>query len=58
MLNVIVEDVLSETVMRRLLEQVGFQGESTFRMMRGNGKIRQGCRNLLWPRADFSRTSF
>jgi len=42
MLNVIVEDVLSETVMRRLLEQVGFQGESTFRMMRGNGKIRQG----------------
>lgn len=42
MLNVIVEDALSETVMRKLLNHVGFHGQPTFRDMRGNVKIR-GC---------------
>lgn len=54
MLNVIVEDVLSETVMQRLLDHVGFRGVSVFRVMRGNGKIRAGMQkfsaaSLVYP---------
>jgi hypothetical protein len=40
-LNVVVEDVLSEAVMRRLLEKGGYTGTSpTFVIARGNGMIR------------------
>lgn len=46
MLNVIVEDILSQAVMQRLLDHVGFCGESTFRIMKGNGKIREGMRKF------------
>ena len=46
MLNVIVEDVLSDTVMRKLLLHVGFQLEPTVRIMRGNDRIRAGMRKF------------
>jgi len=39
-LNVIVEDVLSEVVMRRLLSHVGYEGITTYRVTRGNVAIR------------------
>ncbi len=42
MLNVIVEDVLSEAVMQRLLSYVGYTGTATYRVMRGNNRIREG----------------
>ncbi|NOY13259.1 MAG: DUF4276 family protein [Deltaproteobacteria bacterium] len=42
MLNVIVEDVLSEAVMQRLLSHVGYTGKPTCRVMRGNTKIKKG----------------
>lgn len=47
MLNVIVEDALSEEVVRRLLIEVGYQGDSVFRVMRGNGKIREGLKKFI-----------
>ena len=40
-LNVIVEDVLSEAVMRRLLTHVGYTGTHIFRITRGNGQIKK-----------------
>ncbi|MDX9708528.1 MAG: hypothetical protein RBT64_03140 [Trichloromonas sp.] len=46
MLNVIVEDALSDTVMRKLLLHVGFKREPTVRIMRGNGNIRAGMRKF------------
>jgi len=42
MLNLIVEDVLSEAVIRRLLLHVGFQGDAVCRVTRGNIRMRQG----------------
>jgi hypothetical protein len=46
-LNVIVEDVLSEEVARRLIAEVGYQGDSVFRVMRGYGKIREGLKKFI-----------
>ncbi len=40
-LNIIIEDVVSEAVMNRLLSHVGFSGNTTFRITRGNGMIKK-----------------
>lgn len=40
-LNLVVEDVLSEAVISRLLAHVGYTGNSTFRITRGNNQIKQ-----------------
>ena len=40
-LNVIVEDVVSETVMYRLLTHVGYPGEIIYRITRGNDQIKK-----------------
>jgi hypothetical protein len=45
--NVIVEDALSDAVMRKLLLHVGFQSEPTVRIMRGNGNIRAGMSKFV-----------
>jgi hypothetical protein len=39
-INIIIEDVLSEAVMRRLLAHCRFQGNITFRNTRGNGAMK------------------
>lgn len=39
-LNIVVEDVLSEAVMQRILARVGYAGNITYRITRGNGKIK------------------
>lgn len=39
-LNIVIEDVLSEVVMRRLLMQLGYMGMTTYRVTRGNGNIK------------------
>lgn len=46
-LNVIVEDALSEEVARRLLAEVDYRGEAIFRVMRGNAKIREGLNKFI-----------
>jgi hypothetical protein len=45
-LNVIVEDILSQAVMQRLLDHIGLREAPTFRVMRGNGKIREGIQKF------------
>jgi hypothetical protein len=40
-LDIIVEDILSEAVMQRLLAKVGYTGGVTFRITHGNGMIRK-----------------
>ncbi len=40
-LNIIVEDIVSETVMARLLAHVGYFGDATYRIARGNDQIRR-----------------
>lgn len=39
-LNIVVEDVLSEVVMQRILASAGYAGNVTYRITRGNGKIK------------------
>lgn len=39
-LNVVIEDVLTEVVMRRLLSRLGYTGMTTYRVTRGNGAIK------------------
>jgi hypothetical protein len=39
-LNIVVEDVLSEAVMQRILATVGYAGTVTYRITRGNGMIK------------------
>lgn len=40
-LNIVVEDILSEVVMGRLLEHAGYAGKTTFRIAGGNVQIKQ-----------------
>ncbi|MBI5657462.1 MAG: hypothetical protein HZC44_11890 [Geobacter sp.] len=40
-LNIVVEDVLSEAVMNRLLAHIGYAGETTYRITRGNDQIKK-----------------
>lgn len=39
-LNIVVEDVLSGAVMQRILASAGYVGNATYRITRGNGKIK------------------
>jgi len=39
-LNIVIEDVLSEAVMQRILASAGYAGNATYRITRGNGKIK------------------
>lgn len=40
-LNIVIEDVLSEAVMQRLLVRAGYAGNVTYRIIRGNDQIKK-----------------